>query len=51
MNDSEHQQKNHELFLRQKKLLDQFLSTGAITREQYEKSLGVLEKTFESHDS
>ena len=31
-----HEQKNHELFLKQKALLDQFLETGAISREQNE---------------
>lgn len=30
------------LYLDQKKLLDTFLSTGAISRAQYEKSLGDL---------
>ncbi len=35
---------NQELFLKQKELLDTFLATGAITREQYEKSLGTLKE-------
>ena len=37
-----HEQKNHQLYLRQKALLDQFLEKGAIGREQYEKSLSDL---------
>ena len=35
-------QKNAQLFLRQKKLLEEFLSHHAITREEYEKSLSGL---------
>ncbi len=31
-----------KLFLSQKETLDQFLSTGAITQAQYDKSLGDL---------
>ncbi len=31
-----------DLYYRQKETFDQFLSTGAITRAQYEKSLGDL---------
>jgi hypothetical protein len=31
-----------ELFLAQKQLLDTFLQTGAITKAQYDKSLGDL---------
>ena len=34
--------KKKELFLRQKQLLDTFLEHGAISREQYDKSLGDL---------
>lgn len=34
-----YEQKNHQLFLKQKELLDQFLKTGAISKEQYDKSL------------
>ena len=37
-----HEQKNHVLFLRQKDLLDMFLKHGAITQEQYDKSLHDL---------
>ena len=44
-----HEQKNHELFLRQKALLDQFLEKGAISQEQHDKSLHDLtEKMHES---
>ncbi len=34
--------KNTELFLRQKETLDKFLSTGAISQAQYDKSYGDL---------
>ena len=37
-----YKEKNHQLFLRQKELLDRFLSTGAISKAQYEKSLHDL---------
>ena len=37
-----HEQKNHELYLRQKALLDQFLEKGAISQEQHDKSPRVL---------
>ena len=44
-----HEQKNHELFLKQKALLDQFLEKGAISQEQHDKSLHDLtEKMHES---
>ena len=36
------EEKKKELYLRQKELLDTFLSRGAITKAQYEKSLGDL---------
>ena len=36
------EEKKKELYLRQKELLDTFLEHGAITRAQYEKSLGDL---------
>lgn len=38
-----HEQKNHELFLQQKALLDRFLEKGAITQEQHDQSLRDLE--------
>lgn len=37
-----YEEKNHQLFLHQKTLLDQFLKTGAITQEQHDKSLQDL---------
>ena len=41
-----YEEKNHELFLRQKALLEEFLERGAISKAQYEKSLGdLMEKT------
>ena len=36
------QEKKRELYLRQKELLDTFLSHGAISRAQYDKSLDDL---------
>lgn len=35
-------EKNLELFLRQKQLLDTFLATGAISQAQHDKSLSCL---------
>jgi len=35
-------QNNVELYLRQKKMLEQFLERNAISKEQFEKSLGDL---------
>ncbi len=41
-----YEEKNERLFLKEKRLLETFLEKGAISREQYEKSLGDLtEKT------
>ena len=41
-----YEEKNHQLFLRQKELLDLFLKKKAISKEQYEKSLhDLMEKT------
>ena len=37
-----HEEKNQRLFFRQKELLDTFLENGAISRAQYDKSLGDL---------
>ena len=43
-----HDQKNHQLFLKQKKLLDQFLEKGAISQAQHDKSLhDLIEKMGE----
>ena len=36
------EEKKHDLYLRQKELLDTFLEHGAISRAQYDKSLGDL---------
>lgn len=36
------EEKKKQLYLKQKNLLDTFLSHGAITKAQYEKSLGDL---------
>ncbi|MBQ7670156.1 MAG: hypothetical protein IJS45_05485 [Clostridia bacterium] len=41
-----HEEKNHQLYLRQESLLGEFLKHGAISKAQYEKSLHDLrEKT------
>lgn len=37
-----HEEKNHQLYLRQKELLASFLERGAISQMQYEKSLHDL---------
>ena len=36
------EEKNHQLFLKQKALLDQFLEKGAISQAQHDKSLHDL---------
>ena len=36
------QEKNHQLYLKQKELLDMFLEHGAISQEQHDKSLHDL---------
>ena len=38
----EETRRKHELFRRQKALLDTFLANGAITRAQYDRSLNCL---------
>ncbi|MBQ0083507.1 MAG: hypothetical protein KBS52_01920 [Clostridiales bacterium] len=38
------EQKKKQLFLNQKQLLDTFLSHGAITKAQYDKSFGDLKE-------
>ena len=44
-----HKQKNHQLYLKQKKMLDMFQEHGAITQAQHDKSLHDLtEKMGES---
>ena len=41
-----YEEKNHQLFLRQKELLDLFLKKRAISKEQHDKSLhDLMEKT------
>ena len=37
-----YEEKNHQLYLKQKALLDQFLERGAITQAQHDKSLHDL---------
>lgn len=43
------QEKKRQLFLKQKKLLDTLLEKGAITKAQYNKSLGDLRKLMGMH--
>lgn len=44
-----HEQKNHQLYLKQKQMLDMFLEHGAISQSQHDKSLHDLtEKMGES---
>ena len=44
-----HAEKNHQLFLKQKALLDQFLEKGAISQAQHDKSLhDLIEKIGET---
>ena len=37
-----HEQKNHQLYLKQKQILDMFLEHGAISKAQHDKSLHDL---------
>ena len=37
-----YEQKNHQLYLKEKNMLDMFLEHGAITQEQHDKSLHDL---------
>ena len=48
-----HEQKNHELYLREKEMLDLFLAHGAITRAQHDKSLHDLTEKMgeEEHET
>ena len=41
-NSLSYREKNHQLYLRQVALLDQFLETGAISQAQHDKSLRDL---------
>lgn len=43
-----YEEKNRELFLRQKELLDTFLAHHAITKGQYEKSLHELREKMKA---
>ena len=44
-----YEEKNHQLFLKQKAMLDGFLEHGAISRAQHDKSLhDLIEKTGET---
>ena len=42
MRQGKHEKQKKALYLQQKQLLDTFLEHGALTKEQYEKSLGDL---------
>ena len=44
------EEKNHQLFLKQKALLSQFLEKGAISRAQYDKSLHDLTEKMGEED-
>ena len=44
-------EKNKELFLRQKQLLDMFLERNAISKKQYDKSLGDLSEKMNMRDN
>ena len=44
------QEKKKQLFLKQKKLLETFLERNAISKAQYEKSLGDLRDKMGMHD-
>ncbi len=37
-----HEEKNHQLYLKQKQMLDMFLERGAISQSQHDKSLHDL---------
>ena len=39
-----YQEKNHQLFLNQKSILDKFLKRNAISKAQYDKSLHDLQE-------
>ena len=43
------EEKNKQLFLKQKRLLDTFRDKHAITQAQYDKSLGDLREKMEMH--
>ena len=39
-----HEEKNHQLYMKQKQMLDMFLERGAISQAQHDKSLHDLEE-------
>ncbi len=45
-----YEEKNHQLFLRQKTLLDGFLEHGAISQAQHDKSLHDLTEKMGDHE-
>lgn len=45
-----YEEKNHQLFLRQKALLDGFLARGAITQAQHDRSLHDLKEKMGEHE-
>ena len=45
-----YEEKNHQLFLRQKALLDGFLEHGAISQAQHDKSLHDLIEKMGEHE-
>ncbi len=47
---STHEEKNHLLYLTQKATLDSFLERGAISKAQYDKSLGDLREKMSETD-
>ena len=49
LKESTYEQKQIELFLRQKQTLDIFLERKAITKKQYDKSLGDLRDKMGMH--
>ena len=42
-----YKEKNHQLFLKQKESLEMFLERGAISKEQYERSLHDLKEKMD----
>ena len=45
-----YEEKNHQLFLKQKALLDGFLEHGAISQAQHDKSLHDLSEKMGEHE-
>lgn len=50
LNNLTHEEKTQLLYEKQKKLLDTFLEHGAITKLQYDKSLGDLTEKMGIHE-